>query len=216
MSQPRYESKAADPSPLGQPLHYAFANKTAPNRFLKGAMTERISSWHPTDFPKRGIPSKELINLYRHFGEGGIGNILTGNIMLDYDQLEAPGNMIIPRSAEFSGPRFEGFKELATAAKKHGSLIVGQVSHPGRQVQDKVQKDPVSASDVQLEGVVFGQTFAKPHAATQDEIDMIVDAFAHSAEFLDKAGYDGIQLHGAHGTFPSLVFQLGGLGYTRS
>jgi 2,4-dienoyl-CoA reductase-like NADH-dependent reductase (Old Yellow Enzyme family) len=207
MSQPRYESKAVDASPLGQPLHYTFANVTAPNRFLKGAMTERISSWHPTDFPKRGIPSKELINMYKHFGEGGIGNILTGNIMLDYDQLEAPGNMIIPLSAEFSGPRFEAFKELATAAKAQGSLIVGQISHPGRQVQDKIQKDPVSASDVQLEGVVFGQTFAKPHAATQEEIDVIVNTFAHSAEFLDRAGYSGIELHGAHGTFPCILLK---------
>jgi hypothetical protein len=143
--------------------------------------------------------------MYKHFGEGGIGNILTGNIMLDYDQLEAPGNMIIPLSAEFSGPRFEAFKELATAAKAQGSLIVGQISHPGRQVQDKIQKDPVSASDVQLEGVVFGQTFAKPHAATQEEIDVIVNTFAHSAEFLDRAGYSGIELHGAHGTFASIL-----------
>jgi len=167
-------------------------------------MTERLSSWHPTDFPKRGIPSKELVNVYRHWGEGGMGNILTGNIMLEYDQLEAPGNMIIPRTAEFSGSRFEGFKELATVAKKQGSLIVGQVSHPGRQVDDRIQKNPVSASDVQLTGsVIAGMTFAKPHAATQEEIDRIVDSFAHAAEFLDKAGFDGIQLHGAHGTFPS-------------
>ena len=42
-------------------------------------------------------------------------------------------------------------------------------------------------------------TFAKPHAATQDEIDRIVEGFAHAAEFLHKAGYDGIQLHSAHG-----------------
>lgn len=42
-------------------------------------------------------------------------------------------------------------------------------------------------------------TFAKPHAATREEIAKITDSFAHAAEFLEKAGYDGIQLHGAHG-----------------
>ncbi len=70
--------------------------------------------------------------------------------MIEYDQLEAAGNPIIPRGAEFKGERFEAFKELATESKKHGSLIVGQVSHPGRQVETRIQKDPVSASDVQL------------------------------------------------------------------
>ena len=72
--------------------------------------------------------------------------------MIEYDQLEAMGNPIIPRDAEFSGARFEAFKELATASKAHGSLIVGQVSHPGRQVENRIQKNPISASDKQLEG----------------------------------------------------------------
>jgi 2,4-dienoyl-CoA reductase-like NADH-dependent reductase (Old Yellow Enzyme family) len=113
-------------------------------------MTERLSSWDPKNFEARGIPSKNLINVYRRWGEGEIGVILTGNIMIDYDQLEAPGNPIIPRAAKFEGERFEAFKELATQSKKHGCLVVGQVSHPGRQVADTVQKNPISASDVQL------------------------------------------------------------------
>lgn len=45
----------------------------------------------------------------------------------------------------------------------------------------------------------MGMTFGKPHAATQEEINTIIDSFAHAAEYLDKAGFDGLQLHGAHG-----------------
>lgn len=41
----RYESEDVDVSPLGRPLKFEFSGKTAPNRFLKAAMTERISSW---------------------------------------------------------------------------------------------------------------------------------------------------------------------------
>lgn len=48
-------------------------------------------------------------------------------------------------------------------------------------------------------GNILGMTFAKPHAATESEIATIIDQFAHAAEFLEKAGYDGIELHGAHG-----------------
>jgi 2,4-dienoyl-CoA reductase-like NADH-dependent reductase (Old Yellow Enzyme family) len=113
--------------------------------------------------------------------------------------LEAPGNPIIPLEAPFEGERFEAFKELGRQSKAHGSLIVGQVSHPGRQVEERVNPDPISASDVQLEGEVMGMRFAKPHAASQDEIKDIINRFTHAAEYLHKAGYDGIELHGAHG-----------------
>jgi len=198
-SSQRYESEDVDAAPLGQPLHFEFSGKTAPNRFLKGAMTERISSWDAKNFEARGIPSENLVNLYRRWGEGGIGLILSGNIMIDYDQLEAAGNPIIPADAPTSGQRFERFRDLATQGKAQGSLMVGQVSHPGRQVEDKINVKPISASDVQLKGDLFGMTFAQPRAATQKDIDHIIESFAHAAEYLEKAGWDGIELHGAHG-----------------
>ena len=93
--------------------------------------------------------------------------------MMEYDQLEAAGNPIIPRESEFSGERFEAFKELAAQSKKHGSLIIGQMSHPGRQVGSQIQKDPVSASDVQLEGEVMGMTFEvwRPIVTVQSDAD---------------------------------------------
>jgi len=162
-------------------------------------MTERLSSWDPKNLEARGIPSKNLINVYRRWGEGEFGVILTGNIMVEYDHLEAAGNPIIPRGAPYDGERFESFKDLATLSKKHGSLIVGQVSHPGRQVASNIQKNPISASDKQLEGNVMGMTFEKPRAATDEDIKNVIEGFAHAAEYLEKAGYDGIELHGAHG-----------------
>lgn len=184
---------------MGKPLDFVFSKKTAQNRFLKGAMTERLSSWDAKNLEARGVPSKNLINVYRRWGEGQFGVILTGNIMIEYDHLEAAGNPIIPRGSPYEGERFENFRELAAQAKRHGSLIVGQVSHPGRQVADVIQKNPISASDIQLEGNVMGMTFAKPRAATEEDIKNVVEGFAHAAEYLEKAGYDGIQLHGAHG-----------------
>jgi len=188
-----------DVSALGKPLDFAFSNKTAQNRFLKGAMTERLSSWDVENLEARGVPSKHLINVYKRWGEGEFGIILTGNIMIEYDHLEAAGNPIIPRGAPYEGDRFESFKELATQSKRHGSLIVGQVSHPGRQVTEAIQKSPISASDVQLEGNIMGMTFGKPRAATDEDIKNIIEGFAHAAEYMEKAGYDGIQVHGAHG-----------------
>ena len=194
----RYASDDVDPAPLAQPLHFPYSKKTAPNRFLKAAMTERLSTWDPNDFSKRGIPTPQLIKVYQRWGEGALGLILTGNTMIFPDQLEAPGNPIIPADAPFEGERFEAFKEMGAQAKKHGCLCVGQISHPGRQTPQFLQPNPVSASDIKLDQRM-GMEFAKPHPASAAEIEHIKAAFVHSAEYLHKAGYDGIELHGAHG-----------------
>jgi len=80
----RYESEDVSPAPLGKPLHFEFSGQTAKNRFLKAAMTERISSWDPKDLPARGIPSKNLINVYKRWGEGGFGMIPTGRTVTPF------------------------------------------------------------------------------------------------------------------------------------
>lgn len=199
MASTRYESDSYDTSILSQPLAFEFSGRTASNRFMKAAMTERMASWDAKNLEVRGVPSRELINLYKRWGEGNIGLMITGNIMIEPDHIEAAGNCVIPRESSFSGERFEAFRAMAAAGKKHGSLLVGQVNHPGRQVSSKFQKNPISASSVQLEGRIMGATFEKPRAATKDDIDNIVNGFAHAAEFLERAGYDGIQLNAAHG-----------------
>ena len=191
----RYPSEDVDASVLAKPLKFEFSGLTAPNGFLKASMTERISSWNPKNIEARGVPGKEMINVYKRWGEGGFGVILTGNILIDLINLEAAGNPVIPPDAPFEGERFEAFKEMATQSKAHGSLVMGQVNHPGRQVQDKMNPHPVSPSDIQLEGEVMGMHFGKPRTATQEDVDGFIEGWAHAAEYLERAGYDGIQLH---------------------
>ncbi|KAJ5490199.1 Aldolase-type TIM barrel [Penicillium expansum] len=188
-----------DVSPLGRPLKFSFSGRTAPNRFLKGAMSERLASWSQDDLSARGIPSDELVQAYTVWGQGQIGVILTGNVMIDPEQLETEGNLIIPTNAPFSGERFEQYRRLAAGATANGSLIMAQVSHPGRQTPYHLQPHPISASDVQLGGEVLGNTYGVPRAATEEDIKGVIDGFVHAAEYLDRAGYDGIQLHAAHG-----------------
>ena len=195
----RYDSEDVSIEPLRRPLTFHFSGKTAPNRFLKAGMSERLATWDPKDLSARGVPTDNLINLYKRWGEGGFGIVLTGNIMLEGDQLEAAGCTIITLDDQPKGPRFEAYKKLAEVTKAKGSLVIGQLSHPGRQVAENLSKNPVSASDVQLEGNILGMTFAKPHAATEEEIERIIQMFVHAAEYLAAAGYDGVEFHGAHG-----------------
>ena len=200
MAQKRHQGHGdVDLAPLQEPLQFQFSGKTVPNRLMKSAMTERLASWHPSEIARRGVPSRELINVYRRWGEGAYGLILTGNVMIEYDHLEAAGNTVVPRDAEFSGERFERFRELASAAKAHGSLVVMQLSHPGRQVGEHIQPYPISASDVRLEGEVLSLTFAKPRPMEEADFKAVIDGFAHAAEYAYRCGYDGVQLHAAHG-----------------
>lgn len=83
-------------------------------------------------------------------GENSWGVIITGNIDIEFDSLDAIADMVITPECPFEGERFERFKQIAAAAKANGSLIVAQVTHPGRQVQSRVNKEAISASDVQL------------------------------------------------------------------
>ncbi|GJC85335.1 NADH-dependent flavin oxidoreductase nadA [Colletotrichum liriopes] len=196
----RYESSPASPEPLARPLTFPFSNKTAKNRLLKSAMAENLATWSGSEPSKRGIPTPELVEVYRRWGEGpnSFGVIVTGNLDIEFDYMSGVGDMIITPECEPAGERFEGFKAVAAAGKAHGSLMLAQVTHAGRQVMKKIQPNPISASAVQLEPKM-GMEFGAPREATKADIDRVVEGFAHAAEYLDKAGFDGIQLHAAHG-----------------
>ncbi|CAE6434799.1 unnamed protein product [Rhizoctonia solani] len=182
---------------LGESIQMPFSGLIAKSRLLKGAMSERMASWDPKDLSKRGIPSDELVGLYEGWGKAGYGIILTGNVMLHPEQLEAPGNPILYAPHE-TPERIEQFRKMAAAGKAHGSLMVMQVSHPGRQVAAMVNPSPVGPSDIKLADRM-GMSFGKPTPLDKSGIRKIVDQFAYTAEVAYITGFDGVQLHGAHG-----------------
>ena len=62
----RYQSEeTVDPAPLGKVLAFEFSGRVAKNRFMKASMAEGLASWHPTKLDARGIPTPELIELYK-------------------------------------------------------------------------------------------------------------------------------------------------------
>ncbi|KAI1207380.1 NADH:flavin oxidoreductase/NADH oxidase-like protein [Annulohypoxylon truncatum] len=193
----RYESVPSPISLLGQPLKFEFSGRVAKNRFYKASMIECLATWSPTNLEERGIPTKELIELYRRWGENEWGIIGTGSIDIEFDMVGYVGDGIITPECPLSGPRFEAFKEVAAAAKANGSLILGQINHPGRQLFAKMRKDTISASAIQMPPKTGA--YAVPREATKDDIARIIDGFSYAAEYLQKAGFDGIEIHGAHG-----------------
>lgn len=70
--------------------------------------------------------------------------------MIDCKHMSAAGDAAVPSDAPLEGERFERFRAVATAAKVHGALVIGQVNHPGRQIPSKMINEGISASAVQL------------------------------------------------------------------
>lgn len=185
-----------DPAVLGQSVTFPFSEKVAKNSVLKSAMSERLATFSPGDPKERGQPTEELIRLYETWATGGIGIIITGNIQIKKDHLEATGNAIIDK--DLPSDYLEYYRTLARAAKTCGSLVLGQLSHPGRQASLTIQSYPESASDIEHPSMA-GVLFARPTPLTKEGIRDVVQRFAYAASVLHAARFDGIQLHAAHG-----------------
>jgi len=196
----RVKGPTVNVSALQQPITFPFSGRTAKNRFLKAPMTERLCDWNTDDgdddIRGRGYPSEEYTRLYQRWGEGEIGVIVAGNVMLRYDAVEAFGNPILQDDHD---NRTAAFRRVARAAQAHGSLFIAQLSHPGRQGGAALNPHPVSASDVQLQIVWAGNTFNKPRPLTVPEIKQMVQLWGETAFLCHRSGFDGVQIHCAHG-----------------
>ena len=161
---------------------------TIPNRFAKAAMTEGLAS-------ADGIPGIALETLYGIWSDGGSGMLLSGNIQIDRDHLERPGNVVIdsPPNAEMHA----ALSRWATAATRNGNHFWAQISHAGRQTQKIINPNPKAPSAVKL-GLPGGQ-FGEPVALTIPEIEDIVRRFTVCTVAVKDAGFTGVQLHAAHG-----------------
>lgn len=110
--------------------------------------------------------------------------------MVRYDAVEAYGNPIL---VDDHDGRVAKFRQVTTAAKAHGSLIVAQMSHPGRQGSKYLNPNPVSASDVHLDMAWAGNEFAKPRPLEKHEIKDMVKSWGETAYLCYQAGFDGVQ-----------------------
>jgi len=175
------------PDTLAQPLTLP-CGAVIPNRLAKAAMTEGLAT-------SAGVPTPELERLYGIWSDGGAGILLSGNIQVDADHLERPGNVVIDRQPDEAMRK--ALAGWAAAATRNGNHFWAQISHAGRQTQKNVNPHPKAPSPVKL-GLPGGQ-FGEPVALASDEIEDIVVRFGISAAAVKAAGFTGVQVHAAHG-----------------
>jgi 2,4-dienoyl-CoA reductase-like NADH-dependent reductase (Old Yellow Enzyme family) len=133
--------------------------------------------------------------LYDRWGKGGMGLLLTGNIQVDRRHLERAGNVVLDGIP--SDTHLANLKAWVAAATRNGSQVWAQISHAGRQTPKSVNPTPLAPSAVKL-GLPGGQ-FGDPRAMTADEVNDVVQRFAHTASVCRDVGFGGVQIHAAHG-----------------
>lgn len=158
-----------------------------PNRFAKAAMEENLAD-------ADHAPSDELIRLYGTWAEGGVGLMITGNVMVDRRAMTGPGGVVL-ESAQHQA-RFERW---AQSARRHGAQVWMQVNHPGRQMPAALGQETVAPSAVAMDLGRFSSQFAAPKAMTEADILDVKRRFVATAVLAEASGFDGVQIHAAHG-----------------
>lgn len=172
-------------SQLREPLTLP-CGATLPNRLVKAAMSEGLGTRD-----NRMTPG--LVQVYKRWGAGGIGMNITGNIMIDRRARAEPGNIVIEDERDL--PLLQ---EWAKAGQAGGSKIWVQINHPGKQCPKAMNKETVAPSAIPFRKDLQ-MMFGTPRELTEAEIEGLIKRYGEAARICKKAGFDGVQIHGAHG-----------------
>jgi 2,4-dienoyl-CoA reductase-like NADH-dependent reductase (Old Yellow Enzyme family) len=166
--------------------------------FKKGANTKNriamapMTTWASND--DYTVAEDEI----RHYESrsGNVGLVITGCTRVMANGIGFPNEY-----AAYDDSFLPGLEKLATAAKKGGAPAILQIYHAGNKAVLDLIPDgiPVSASAVALVPSAFYAGGIVSHELTHQEILEIIKAFGETAHRAIKAGFDGIELHGAHG-----------------
>lgn len=173
-------------SPLFQPLTLA-NGQIIPNRIAKAAMEENMAD-------AGQLPGEALLALYRRWSTGGAGMLMTGNVMVAADAVTGPGGVVLDERQPL-----EPFARWARAGKAGGARIWMQINHPGRQVFLATNPEAIAPSAVTVELEGAKGLFTPPRAMTEEDIARVIGQFATTAALAERAGFDGVEIHAAHG-----------------
>lgn len=170
---------------LAQPLKLA-CGISIPNRIAKAGMSEQLAD-------RFGVPTTDLQQLYAVWARGGTGLLVTGNVMIDHRGLVEPRNVILENDQHL-----QSYRLWVKAVHANGGKIIMQINHPGRVAVLPLLKRPVAPSAVGLDLPAMN-IIRIPKAMTEAEILEQIQRFAKTAKLAIQAGFDGVQVHAAHG-----------------
>ncbi len=161
-----------------------FAGLHLKNRFFRSATRDGFAD-------DRGQVTPELVQIYENLAKGGVGTIITGHAYVtDVEQSKQPCQMGI-----YDDSLIGGYTRLTDTVHRHNTNIVLQISCVGAQTYagggERLIWGPSPIEDL--------ATKITPKEMSGDEILYLQTAFADAALRAQKAGFDGVQIHAAHG-----------------
>lgn len=157
-----------------------------PNRLAKSALSEALGTMD-------NRVTERLVRLYQRWADGGIGLMMTGNVMVDRRYLGEPGNVVIEDDRDMPL-----LKAWAQAGQSRGGSLWVQLNHPGKQSPKGLNRETIAPSAVPFKEDMQA-FFATPRAMSEADIQDVIARFAKAAELVKAAGFGGVQIHGAHG-----------------
>lgn len=156
---------------------------SVPNRFARSATHDYMAD-------DEGNVTEAEIELYRDLAEGEVGLIITGHAFVQRSGKASPRQMAV------HDDRFiEGLARIPAAVRAFPSRVFLQIAHAGRQTKPKLCGCvPVSPSPV-----YDPSTKVTPRELAGEEVRELVADFVSAAGRAHQAGFDGVQLHAAHG-----------------
>ncbi|MFG2917257.1 NADH:flavin oxidoreductase [Kitasatospora sp. NPDC048298] len=159
---------------------------TVPNRIAMAPMTRQFSPG--------GVPGEDVRSYYARRAAAGVGLIVTEGTYVGHESAGQSDDI----------PRFHGEEQLAGWARvaedvhAAGGTIVPQLWHIG---MVRKQGDPpfADAPAVGPSGIRLNGTEGTGRAMTRADLDAVIGAFAEAAAAAERIGFDGVELHGAHG-----------------
>jgi 2,4-dienoyl-CoA reductase-like NADH-dependent reductase (Old Yellow Enzyme family) len=155
------------------------------NRIIRSATHEGMAD-------EKGLPTEKLKKLYISLAKGDAGAIITG-----YASVRADGkSSLFAMTMIDSDESIPAFKEITDAVHEYETPIIMQVAHCGRQTRSKSTGYPPVAPSA-IRNTFFSEE--TPKELSEDEINELINDFASAIVRTKKAGFDGVQLHLAHG-----------------
>ncbi|KIY47859.1 FMN-linked oxidoreductase [Fistulina hepatica ATCC 64428] len=186
-----------------RPLVFPVSGVRIENALVKPALYEHLAAlWG-------GLPNDHHDRVYSQWSAGGWGMILTGNVQVSPDHLSLGRDVIVP--AHRDAVSMDRFRQWSSVMRKNNALAIVQLSHGGRQATNITSgrlpfARPLAPSPCRvgenMHGLVYWfhlLLFQRPRAMTHRDIDVVVSRFVEGAVLAHETGFNGLQLHCAHG-----------------
>ncbi|MDR1979691.1 MAG: NADH:flavin oxidoreductase [Synergistaceae bacterium] len=156
-------------------------NMPMKNRFVRAAVADKTID---------GSISSDVVDLYRALARGGVGTVVTGYTLVDGSE------KILSIVASYKEEFLDGHRRLVDAVHEHGVNVILQLVYVGSYTAPKDVSGVVTLAPSAVANLIT-RTLARE--AGVDELRAIQQKFAQAALFAIEAGYDGVEIHAAHG-----------------